>query len=308
MALATYVQQRLLQAILVVVGLTLVVFFLARLAPGDPVDLMLPPDALPEERQAMRESLGLDKPIFTQYTIFLEKAVRGDFGRSLYYKKPVMEIIATYLPRTILLAVVAMVISLVLAIPIGILSALKRDSVFDYVATSIALLGHSLPGYWLGIMMILFLSVNLELLPTSGYETPQHIIMPALTLGVALMAIVMRLTRSGMLDVLNEDYIRTARAKGLANWTVITRHALKNTLIPLVTVVGLQLGSLLSGAVIVETVFAWSGVGLVLVTAIGARDYPLVQAGVLFVSVIFVFTNLLVDLLYAVLDPRIRYR
>lgn len=302
-----YVQQRLLQSVFVIAGITLVVFFLARLAPGDPVDLMLPPDALPEERQSMREQLGLDKPIVVQYTIFLERAVRGDFGRSLYYKKPVMEIIAEHLPRTLLLAVTAMALSLVIAIPIGVLAAVKRDSIFDYLGTALALLGHSLPSYWLGLMLILLLAVQLRWLPTSGYETPQHLIMPALTLGLALMAIIMRLTRSGMLDVLNEDYIRTARAKGLSGWGVITRHAMKNMLIPLVTVVGLQLGSVLSGAVIIETVFAWSGVGLVLVTAIGARDYPLVQAGVLFVSVIFVFTNLLVDLLYAALDPRISY-
>lgn len=306
--MAVYVQQRLLQAGLVIVGITLVVFFLARLAPGDPVDLMLPPDALPEERQTMRESLGLDKPLLVQYGLFLQKAVQGDFGRSLYYRKPVMAIIAEHLPRTMLLAAAALVVSLVVAIPIGVLAAVKRDSIFDYIGTFLALLGHSLPGYWLGLMLILLLAVNLRLLPTSGYETPQHLIMPALTLGVSLMAIVMRLTRSGMLDVLNEDYIRTARAKGLTPWSVVMRHALKNTLIPLVTVVGLQLGSLLSGAVIIETVFAWSGVGLVLVTAIGARDYPLVQAGVLFVSIVFVFTNLLVDLVYAALDPRISYQ
>jgi peptide/nickel transport system permease protein len=303
-----YVQQRLLQAVLVVAGITLVVFFLARLAPGDPVDLMLPPDALPAERQAMRESLGLDKPIFVQYTLFLQRAVQGDFGRSLYYKKPVMAIIAEYLPRTMLLAAAALLVALAVAIPVGVLAAVKRDSLFDYLGTVLALLGHSLPGYWLGLMLILLLAVNLRWLPTSGYETPQHLIMPALTLGVSLMAIVMRLTRSGMLDVLNEDYIRTARAKGLDQRVVVMRHALKNTLIPLVTVVGLQLGSLLSGAVIIETVFAWSGVGLVLVTAIGARDYPLIQAGVLFVSIIFVFTNLVVDLIYAALDPRISYQ
>jgi ABC-type dipeptide/oligopeptide/nickel transport system permease component len=256
----------------------------------------------------MRESLGLDKPIFVQYTLFLQRAVQGDFGRSLYYKKPVMAIIAEYLPRTMLLAAAALLVALAVAIPVGVLAAVKRDSLFDYLGTVLALLGHSLPGYWLGLMLILLLAVNLRWLPTSGYETPQHLIMPALTLGVSLMAIVMRLTRSGMLDVLNEDYIRTARAKGLDQRVVVMRHALKNTLIPLVTVVGLQLGSLLSGAVIIETVFAWSGVGLVLVTAIGARDYPLIQAGVLFVSIIFVFTNLVVDLIYAALDPRISYQ
>lgn len=306
--MAAYLQQRLIQAVLVIVGITLIVFFLARLAPGDPVDLMLPADALPEERQNLRESLGFDKPLLVQYGIFLQNAARGDFGKSLYYRKPVFEIIRQHLPNTIVLAVAAMGVSLVIAIPLGILAALKRDSIFDYVGTFLALLGHSLPGYWLGLMLILGLAVGLRWLPTSGTDTPRHLILPAFTLGVSLMAIVMRLTRSGMLDVLNEDYIRTAHAKGLAEHVVIIRHALKNTLIPLVTVIGLQLGSLLSGAVIIETVFAWSGIGLVLVTAIGARDYPLIQAGVLFISVIFVFTNLLVDLLYAYLDPRIRYQ
>jgi ABC-type dipeptide/oligopeptide/nickel transport system permease component len=306
--MASYVQQRLLQAGLVIVGLTLVVLFLARLAPGDPVDLMLPPDALPEERQSMRERLGLDQPLLVQYGVFLQRAVQGDFGRSLYYRKPVLQIIAEHLPRTLLLAGAALVLSLVVAIPLGVLAAVKRDTAVDYGGALLALLGQSLPGYWLGLMLILLFAVQLRWLPTSGYETPQHLILPAVTLGVGLMAIVMRLTRSGMLDVLGEDYIRTARAKGLATPGVVLRHALKNTLIPLVTVVGLQLGSLLAGAVVIETVFSWSGVGLVLVTAIGERDYPLIQAGVLFVSIIFVFTNLLVDLLYAALDPRISYQ
>lgn len=268
---------------------------------------MLPEDALPDQRAAMRHALGLDRPIWVQYAIFLGNALRGNFGRSLYYKKPVFDVIVQSLPRTIELALVAMVISLVVAIPVGILAAVRRDSLWDYAGTLLALLGQSIPGYFLGILLILIVSVRLHLLPTSGYDSPRYIILPAITLAAALMAIVMRLTRSGMLDVLGEDYIRTARAKGLERGVVILRHALRNTMIPLVTVIGLQLGSLLSGAVIVETVFGWSGVGLVIVQAIGARDYPLVQASVLFISVIFVFANLAADLLYAYLDPRIRY-
>jgi len=291
----------------VIFGITLVVFFLARLTPGDPVDLMLPEDALPEQRVAMREALGLDKPLPIQYAIFLTNALHGNFGQSLYYKQPVFQIILENLPRTIELTVAAMLVSLLVAIPIGVLSAIRRDTVWDYVGTLIALLGQSIPGYFLGIILILTLSVDLHLFPSSGYASPKYLVLPALTLAAALMAIVMRLTRSAMLDVLGEDYIRTARAKGLAEQMVIIRHALKNTLIPLVTVIGLQLGQLLSGAVIIETVFGWSGVGLVIVQAIGARDYPVVQASVLFISVIFVFTNLAVDLLYAYLDPRIRY-
>ena len=268
---------------------------------------MLPEDALPDQRVAMRHALGLDRPVWVQYAIFLGNVLHGNFGRSLYYKKPVFDVIMQSLPRTIELAFVAMVISLVVAIPIGILAAVRRDSLWDYAGTLLALLGQSIPGYFLGILLILVVAVRLHLLPTSGYDSPRYIILPAITLAAALMAIVMRLTRSGMLDVLGEDYIRTARAKGLERSVVILRHALRNTMIPLVTVIGLQLGSLLSGAVIVETVFGWSGVGLVIVQAIGARDYPLVQASVLFISVIFVFANLAADLLYAYLDPRIRY-
>jgi ABC-type dipeptide/oligopeptide/nickel transport system permease component len=268
---------------------------------------MLPEDALPEQRAAMRTALGLDQPVPVQYAVFLENAAHGNFGRSLYYKKPVFAVILENLPRTIELATAAMIISLVVAIPIGVLSAIHRDTFWDYAGTLIALLGQSIPGYFLGIILILTLSVGLHLFPSSGYGSPIYLVLPAVTLAAALMAIVMRLTRSAMLDVLGEDYIRTARAKGLREQVVILRHALRNTLIPLVTVIGLQLGALLSGSVIIETVFSWSGIGLVIVQAIGARDYPVVQASVLFISVIFVFANLAVDLLYAYLDPRIRY-
>ena len=303
-----YLSQRLAQALLVLVGVTLVVFFLARLAPGDPIDLMLPEDAEPEQREGLRENLGFNKPLYVQYLIFIKGALRGDMGRSLYYRQPCFRIIMDYLPNTLLLTVVSMAISLVLGIVTGIVAALRRDSIWDYGGATLALLGRSLPAYWLGIMLILIFSVELRLLPTSGIGKPANLVMPSITLGAALMGIIMRLTRSGMLEVMGEDYIRTARAKGIGNWLVITRHALRNTFIPLVTIVGLQLGSLLSGSVIVETVFAWPGVGRVLVTAIGARDYPLIQAGVLFVSIIFVFTNLAVDLTYAFIDPRIRFQ
>lgn len=306
--MALYLFRRLGQAVLVVIGVTLVVFFLARLAPGDPVDLMLPDDAPPETRVMLRHSLGFDRPLYVQYGIFIGNALRGDMGTSLYYRKPCLGIILEYLPNTLLLTVVSMAVCLLIGVPAGILAALKRDSILDYAVTTMALLGRSMPDFWLGLMLMLIFSVELHLLPTSGIGTPQQLVMPALTLGAALMGIIMRLTRSGMLEVMSEDYIRTARAKGIGGWLVISRHALKNTLIPLVTVLGLQLGSLLSGAAIVETVFAWPGVGRVLVAAIGARDYPLIQAGVLFVSIIFVFANLAVDLAYAFIDPRIRYK
>lgn len=306
--MALYLFRRLGQAVLVVIGVTLVVFFLARLAPGDPVDLMLPDDAPPETRVMLRHNLGFDRPLYVQYGIFIGNALRGDMGTSLYYRKPCLEIILDYLPNTLLLTVVSMAVCLLIGVPAGILAALKRDSILDYTVTTMALLGRSMPDFWLGLMLMLIFSVELHLLPTSGIGTPQQLVMPALTLGASLMGIIMRLTRSGMLEVMSEDYIRTARAKGIGGWLVISRHALKNTLIPLVTVLGLQLGSLLAGSAIVETVFAWPGVGRVLVAAIGARDYPLIQAGVLFVSVIFVFANLAVDLAYAFIDPRIRYK
>lgn len=306
--MAIYLFRRLGQAVLVVIGVTLVVFFLARLAPGDPVDLMLPDDAPPETRVMLRHSLGFDRPLYVQYGIFISNALRGDMGTSLYYRKPCLEIILEYLPNTLLLTVVSMAVCLLIGVPAGILAALKRDSILDYTVTTMALLGRSMPDFWLGLMLMLIFSVQLHWLPTSGIGTPQQLVMPALTLGASLMGIIMRLTRSGMLEVMSENYIRTARAKGIGGWLVISRHALKNTLIPLVTVLGLQLGSLLAGSAIVETVFAWPGVGRVLVSAIGARDYPLIQAGVLFVSVIFVFANLAVDLAYAFIDPRIRYK
>ena len=269
---------------------------------------MLPEDAEPEQREGLRENLGFNKPLYVQYLIFMKGAIQGDMGRSLYYRQPCFRIIMDYLPNTLLLTAVSMIISLVFGLITGVVAALRRDTFWDYGGAALALLGRSLPAYWFGIMLILLLSVELRLLPTSGIGGVKNLVMPSITLGAALMGIIMRLTRSGMLEVMGEDYIRTARAKGVGNWLVITRHALKNTFIPLVTVVGLQLGHLLAGSVIVETVFAWPGVGRVLVTAIGARDYPLIQAGVLFVSIIFVFTNLAVDLTYAFIDPRIRFQ
>jgi len=306
--LTRYLTQRFAQAALVLIGVTLVVFFLARLAPGDPVDLMLPETAEAYQREALRRTLGFDKPLYVQYLIFIRGALRGDMGQSLYYRQPCFAIIMQYLPNTLLLTAISMVISVVVGMATGIIAALRRDSIWDWLGAAAALLGRSLPAYWLGIMLILIFAVQLRILPTSGIGKPSHLVMPSITLAAGLMGIIMRLTRSGLLDVLNEDYIRTARAKGIGRWLVISRHALKNTFIPLITVVGLQLGSTLAGSVIVETVFAWPGVGRVLVTAIGARDYPMIQSGVLFVSIIFVFTNLAVDLVYGWVDPRIRYQ
>jgi ABC-type dipeptide/oligopeptide/nickel transport system permease component len=303
---ATYVGRRLLQSVVVLWGVSLIVFFLLRLAPSDPVTLLLAETATPEQIAEARHELGFDRPIHVQYLIFMERALQGDLGRSLFYKEPALGVILRALPNTLLLGGIAFALSVAVAIPVGMLSAIRRDTAWDYLGVGLALIGQATPPYWLGIMLILVFSVNLRLLPTSGSFGPAYVVLPAITLAAVLMPIVTRLVRSGMLDVLQEDYVRTARAKGLRERVVIGRHALRNMLIPLVTVLGLQLTSLLGGAVIVEQVFAWPGVGRIAVNAIYSRDYPIVQASVLVVSTAFVLMNLLVDVLYAYLDPRIR--
>jgi ABC-type dipeptide/oligopeptide/nickel transport system permease component len=305
--MGAYIRRRLLQSILVVWGVSVLVFFLLRLAPGDPVSLLLSETASPEQMEAVREKWGLNDPIPVQYMVFLNHALHGDLGDSLFFQEPAMSVLLERMPATLQLSAVALLISLSVAIPVGMLSALRRDSIWDYLGTGLAMLGQAIPPYWLGIMLILVFSVDLGWFPTSGRGTIWHLILPAITLGSVLMALITRLVRSGMLDVLSEDYIRTARAKGLHERRVIVRHALRNILIPLVTVVGLQLGALFGGAVITESIFAWPGVGRLALQAINARDYPMVQASVLFISVIYVFLNLAVDILYVYLDPRIRY-
>jgi peptide/nickel transport system permease protein len=305
--MGTYIRRRLLQSVIVVFGVSVLVFFLLRLAPGDPVLMLLAESAGPEQIAEARAKWGLDKPIYVQYGVFLSRAVRGDLGNSLFFQQPALEVLMERMPATLQLSAVALFFSLSIAIPVGLLSALKRDTIWDYLGTNLAMLGQALPPYWLGIMLILIFSVALGWFPTSGRGTWRHLVLPAITLGSVLMALITRLVRSGMLDVLSEDYVRTARAKGLPERTVIIRHALRNILIPLVTVVGLQLGALFGGAVITESIFAWPGVGRLALQAISARDYPLVQASVLVISVVYVFLNLAVDLIYVYLDPRIRY-
>lgn len=305
--MGAYIRRRLLQSIVVVWGVSVLVFFLLRLAPGDPVTLLLAETATPEQIDAAREKWGLNEPIPVQYMVFLGRALQGDLGDSLFFKEPAIEVLMERMPATLQLSAVALLFSLSVAIPVGMLSALKRDTIWDYLGTGLAMLGQAIPPYWLGIMLILVFSVGLGWFPTSGRGTIWHLVLPAITLGSVLMALITRLVRSGMLDVLGEDYIRTARAKGLQERRVIVRHALRNILIPLVTVVGLQLGALFGGAVITESIFAWPGVGRLALQAINARDYPMVQASVLFISVVYVFLNLAVDILYVYLDPRIRY-
>jgi len=288
------------------VGISVISFFFIHLS-GDPVMLMLPGDASDQEIEELREQLGFNDPLHVQYARFAIKAVQGDFGESLYYHVPVMELIIERIPASLELAVSAMIFALVLAIPIGIISAVKRGSMIDMGSMFGALLGISMPHFWLGIMMMLLFSIYLGWLPTSGRGTFAHLIMPAISLGLSLMAMFARLTRSVMLEVLSLDYIRTARAKGLKEQVIIYKHALKNALIPLVTVAGMQFGFLIGGTVIIETVFAWPGLGRLVIQAIFGRDYPLVQGIVFVFSIIFVGINLLVDILYVYLDPQISY-
>ncbi len=306
-AMTGYILRRLLGAFGAVVGVSIVVFCMVRVLPGDPARIMLSESAPPEQVDAMRHLLGLDQPLPVQYAIFVRQALRGDLGDSLFYGQPTAVVVLQHLPATLALTAAALCLALLVAIPLGVVSALHRDTAWDWVGMTISLGGQSIPAFWLGLMLILVFAVFLHLLPPSGIGGLDHLVLPSVTLGAAFMALITRLVRSGLLDVQQEDWIRTARAKGLSERSVIYRHALRNTLIPLVTVVGLQLGALLSGAVIVETVFSWPGIGTVIFTAINARDYPLIQTSVLLVSVFFVVINLLVDLMYGYLDPRLRY-
>jgi ABC-type dipeptide/oligopeptide/nickel transport system permease component len=290
----------------VILGVSVLSFVFMRLS-GDPVMLMLPPDATHQQVEEFRERLGFNEPLPLQYLAFLSRAIHGDFGKSLRHQQPAMSLVLERLPATIELAVAGMGLALVVAVPFGILSACRRGSAVDYLGMGGSLLGLSMPNFWVGIVGILIFSVNLRLLPTAGRGTWAQLVLPALALGSYLMALIARLTRSGMLEVLGQDYVRTARAKGLAERAVIWRHALKNSLIPLVTVVGLQMGELLGGTVVIETVFAWPGVGRLIIQAVFQRDYPLVQAAVFVLALIFVAANLMVDLTYRLLDPRIRY-
>jgi peptide/nickel transport system permease protein len=303
----TFFLRRLLQSLVVLLGVSFVVFFILFLT-GDPAAVMLPPEASAEDIRNFRESMGFNDPFFVQYGRFLVGALRGNFGTSIRHGEPAFSLVVERMPATFELAGAALVIALLLAIPAGIVSAVRRNTVIDYISTVVALLGQSMPTFWLGIMLILFFSVQFQVLPSSGRGTWQHLVLPAITLGLFTTARITRLTRSGMLEVLNQDYIRTAKAKGVSDPPVVWKHALKNAAIPIVTIVGIELGTLLGGSVITETIFAWPGVGRLSVQAIYNRDYPVVQAAVFLLATTFILVNLLVDLVYTYLDPRIRLR
>lgn len=300
-----YLARRLLQSLIVLFGVSFVVFFILYLT-GDPALVLLPPDASPEDVRQFREAMGFNDPFIVQYGRFLGGALRGDFGNSIRHGESAFHLVVERLPATFELAGAGLLIALCLAIPAGIISAVHRNTIADYVSTVVALLGQSMPTFWLGIMLILLFSVQFNLLPSSGRGGWPHLILPAITLGLFTTARITRLTRSGMLEVLNQDYIRTARAKGVSDQPVVWKHALKNAAIPIVTIVGIELGTLLGGSVITETIFAWPGVGRLSVQAIYNRDYPVVQAAVFLLATTFVLVNLIVDVIYTYLDPRIR--
>jgi ABC-type dipeptide/oligopeptide/nickel transport system permease component len=281
------------------------VFLLMR-ASGDPTQLLLPLDASDAERAAFREKIGLDQPLPVQYVRFVADGLRGDFGRSLQYRRPALELVLERYPSTFQLALAVTIVGLIVGLILGVLAAIGAGGIMDRIALGVSMLGQSIPDFWLGLILILVFAVTLGVLPTSGKEGLQSFVLPTLTLSFGFVAQIILIVRSGMLEVLREDYIRTARAKGLSELAVIIRHGLRNTLIPLVTFVGLVFSLLLGGAVIVETVFSWPGVGQLSVNAIFARDYPVVQVCVLGLALGVVLVNLLVDLCYGMLDPRVR--
>ncbi|MDR7487080.1 MAG: ABC transporter permease [Armatimonadota bacterium] len=302
-----YIVKRLLLAFPVVFGVAFVVFAMVRVLPGDPAQIIAGEAATREFVEAVRRDLGLDRPLLVQFATFTASLLRGDLGRSVRSRAPVTDELWARIPNTVTLTVAGLAVAVTVGVSAGILSAVRPYSLIDTLVMVAALIGLSMPVFWSGLMMILVFAVWLGWLPAVGTGTPLHLVLPAVTLGLATAAIIARMTRSSMLEVLRSDYVRTARAKGLAERVVVNRHAFRNALIPVITVVGLQMGGLLSGAVLTESVFAWPGIGRLLVEGILARDYPVVQGAVLLVALAFVLVNLLVDLLYAVVDPRIHY-
>lgn len=312
----TYILRRLALTVPVLIGITFIVFALLAFAPGDAISLMLGTEAAnPAIIERIRTELGLDKPWFQQYLDYMGRLLTGDLGRSVTYGRPVSAMIAERLSNTLILTVASMLVALIIAIPLGIISAVKRNSIWDYSAMFVSIAGVSMPNFWLGLLLIITFGLELRWLPIRGmgdindglWQYLRHLILPAFTLGTSLAAILMRLTRNSMLDVLGEDYVRTARAKGLANTPVVVKHALRNALIPVVTTAGVQFGALLGGAVVIETIFSLPGLGLLAITAIRGRDIPVIQGTVLVFALCFVVVTLLVDVLYAVINPKVRY-
>lgn len=308
-----YSLRRLLEAVPVLLGVTVLTFLILHLAPGDPAQLIGGPTATAQEIAAIRQRLNLDRPLYVQYGTFLWGLLHGDLGKSVQRRESVRSMLAVRLPNTAVLAITSMIVTLI-GIPLGVMAATRPNSLTDLMLMNVSLLGVSVPNFWLGILLIIWFAVDLAWFPVAGYHRPflsvdglKSLVLPAVTLGTGGMALVARLTRSGMLDVLGQDYVRTARAKGLPERAVLFRHALRNTMIPVITVLGLNFGALLGGAVVTESVFAINGVGRLAVDSILARDYAVVQGSVVLIATTFVLVNLLVDLSYALLNPTIRY-
>ena len=302
-----YLVRRLLLTIPVLLGVATLVFALIHLIPGDPAQAMLGETAAEEDVEALRRRLGLDRPLVEQYGVFLAGLARGDLGTSLRTDEPVAQAILARLPATLELAAAAMLVAIGVAIPLGIIAAVGRGTFVDHLATGLALTGMSVPNFWLGPLLAILFAVELGWLPVSGRGTPAHLVLPAISLGAALAAILARMTRASLLEELREPYVQAARARGASRPRAVLRHAFRNSLIPVVTLIGLQFGAVLTGAVITETIFAWPGIGRLLIQSIGFRDYPIVQGCILFIAATYVGMNLLTDLVYGVLDPRIRY-
>lgn len=304
--MAKFVTKRLLETLLVVFLALSAVFFMLHLT-GDPVLLFMPTDALPQQIEQVRKDLGFNDPVIVQYGRFVAKAATGDFGKSLRYKEPAMPLLLDRYPATLELTFASLILSLVIAIPAGVIAAAKRNGWYDSVATVLSVLGQAIPGFWLGIIAIVLFAAKLGWLPTSGRGGWEHLVLPSVTLAAYTGARFVRITRSTVLDVLSQDYIRTARAKGLADRRVLFKHALKNAAIPILTLLGLQVGQLMGGAVVTETVFAWPGVGRLIVQALLNRDFPLVMAGVFTVATFVTLINLVVDIGYSAVNPQVRY-
>jgi ABC-type dipeptide/oligopeptide/nickel transport system permease component len=304
--MTTLVIRRVVRLLVVLTGVSLVTFAILH-ASGDPVALMMP-EAPESDRAVLRQAMGFNEPLPVQFVRFLRNTARGDFGKSFFHRAPALSLVLERMPTTLLLTVLAMALALVVSIPAGIYSAIRRDSLFDHAMTSVVFLGQSMPVFWTGIMLILLFAVQWRVLPVSGWDSWTSLVLPAFTLGTFSAPLLLRIVRSSMLEVINLDYVRTARAKGISEWFVICRHALVNAALPLVTVTGLQFGLLLGGAVITETVFAVPGVGRLIVGAIRQLDFPIVQAGVFLLAMIVVVVNFTVDLLYIYLNPQVRVR
>ncbi|MGG0670204.1 ABC transporter permease [Sporosarcina koreensis] len=301
-----FLYKRLLQLIPVLFIISFIVFGLVYVA-GDPVTLMLPEEATAEEKETLREALGLNKPFIVQYGIYVLNLLKGDFGESFRYNTDALSLVLERLPATLELAFYSMVIAILIAIPLGVLSATRKNSLIDIFASSTSVLGKALPNFWVGIMLILIFAVNLKVFPVSGRGSFAHVILPALTLGTGIAAEIMRLVRSNVLEILQQDYIKTARSKGLREFFVVYKHAFKNASIPVITIMALQMSSVISGALVTETVFAWPGIGQLIVQSVNGRDMAVVQAAVFVIALMVIGINLLTDILYRLIDPRIKY-